>query len=146
MMILLSSLSWRDPIFPLYFLLCFRKYWVHSILRLRSEEGERQPVIKELRDYPERFNVYIRSLSILDRFSYSALCCEFNLSLTKTPHKMLAKDAKNKENESQSDKKKINDGRMFRRHCVNVIANMRLYLFFNVRKFQTQCAMTLTLK
>ncbi len=37
------------------------------------------------------------------------------------------------------------DGRKFWRQCVNMIDNASSYLFFNVRKFRTLCAMTLTL-
>ncbi len=36
------------------------------------------------------------------------------------------------------------DGRTFRRQCANVIDNARSYLFFNVRKFRTQCVETFT--
>ncbi len=36
------------------------------------------------------------------------------------------------------------DRRKFRRQCVNVIDITKSYLFFNVRIFQTQCAMALT--
>ncbi len=35
------------------------------------------------------------------------------------------------------------DGWKFQRQCANVIDNVRLYLFFNVRKFRTPCAETL---
>ncbi len=36
------------------------------------------------------------------------------------------------------------DRRKFRRQCINVIDNVRSYLFFTVRKFRTLCAMTLS--
>ncbi len=55
---------------------------------------------------------------------------------------MHATDAKTQKIEP--DPNFFYDGRKFRRQCVNVIDNVRSYLFFNVRKFRTQCAMTLT--
>ncbi len=40
-----------------------RKYWIHLMLRLCRDEGEFH-LIKELRDYPERFKVYYRILML----------------------------------------------------------------------------------
>lgn len=37
------------------------------------------------------------------------------------------------------------DGRKFRRQCVNMIDNVRLYLFFNMLNFCTLCAKTSSL-
>ncbi len=34
----------------------------------------------------------------------------------------------------------------FLRQCENMIDNVRMYLFFNVRKFRTPCAMTFTME
>ncbi len=37
-----------------------RKHWVHSILKTREEQGEFHLLVKELRKYPDRFQVYFR--------------------------------------------------------------------------------------
>ena len=59
-----SSSSEDDFVFVALFLLKKRKrkrkYWVHPILRLRREEGEFHLLIKELRNYPKRFKIYLR--------------------------------------------------------------------------------------
>ncbi len=54
----------------------------------------------------------------------------------KTPLKMLATDAKNAKNRTRSEF--FYDRRKFRRQCVNMIDNVRSYLFFNVRNFRTK--------
>ncbi len=62
------------------------------------------------------------------------------LWIVKIPLKMLATNAK-KQNIYWLIKLFFFDGQKFWRQCVNVIDSMRLYLFFNVWKCRTRCAM-----
>ncbi len=78
---------------------------------------------------------------------HSGFWCSFVrwLWIFKTPLKMLAMEAKNAENQTRSQL--FYDGRKFWRQCVNVHwHSVRSYLFFNLRKFRTLCARTLSLQ
>ncbi len=46
--------------FCLFFLKKERKYWIHSLLNTRQDEGEFHLLIKELWNYPDRSQVYFR--------------------------------------------------------------------------------------
>ncbi len=142
-----------------------RKYWVHPILKYR-EEGEFP--------YHGRFKVYFRmSVSQFDALlvilephikKKTTNFCELSVQgsivlcaarwsgcIWQSPFWILAfacTVALNCQNSSQNachgcgerKKTKISES-----VCKHDWHNVRSYLFFNVRKFRTQCAMTLTL-
>ncbi len=140
-----------------------RKYWVHPILRY-WEEGEFPLFIMELRDITgdskSRFNArdtratYQKDHQFLwTRCArmFTVLCASRQSGWTwQSPFWILtfaSKVALNCPNASNAYYrcKKSNpklffyDCRKFRRRCVYAIDNVRLYLFFNMRKFLTLC-------
>ncbi len=63
-----------------------RKYWIHPILKTRQEQGEFHLLIKELQNFPERFEAYFR-LSVV-QFDMYTVCLRWGhthrLSLSQT--------------------------------------------------------------